>query len=61
VVVAGVNPVYGLYTGVFAPVIGAFLAGSSLMVIVATNELAVPTAGILASLGPQTRYELCSP
>jgi SulP family sulfate permease len=53
-VVAGVNPVYGLYTGVFAPVLGAFLAGSSLMVIVATNELAVPTAGILASLGPQT-------
>jgi sulfate permease, SulP family len=53
-VVAGVNPVYGLYTGVFAPVIGAFLAGSSVMVIVATNELAVPTAGILASLGPQT-------
>jgi sulfate permease, SulP family len=53
-VVAGINPVYGLYTGVFAPVIGAFLAGSSLMVIVATNELAVPTAGILASLGPQS-------
>jgi SulP family sulfate permease len=53
-VVAGVNPVYGLYTGVFAPVIGAFLAGSSLMVIIATNELAVPTAGILASLGPQS-------
>jgi sulfate permease, SulP family len=50
-VVAGVNPVYGLYTGVFAPVIGAFLAGSSLMVIVVTNELAVPTAGILASRG----------
>ena len=52
-VVAGVNPVYGLYTGVFAPVIGALLAGSSLMVITVTNELAVPTAGILATLGPQ--------
>jgi SulP family sulfate permease len=52
-VVAGVSPAYGLYTGVFAPVIGALLAGSSLMVITVTNELAVPTAGILVSLGPQ--------
>ena len=52
-VVAGVSPAYGLYTGVFAPVIGALLAGSSLMVITVTNELAVPTAGILAGLGPQ--------
>jgi SulP family sulfate permease len=52
-VVAGVSPAYGLYTGVFAPLIGALLAGSSLMVITVTNELAVPTAGILASMGPQ--------
>jgi sulfate permease, SulP family len=52
-VVAGVSPAYGLYTGVFAPLIGALLAGSSLMVITVTNELAVPTAGILAGLGPQ--------
>ena len=52
-VVAGVSPAYGLYTGVFAPLIGTLLAGSSLMVITVTNELAVPTAGILAGLGPQ--------
>jgi SulP family sulfate permease len=52
-VVAGVSPAYGLYTGVFAPLIGALLAGSSLMVITVTNELAVPTAGILASMWPQ--------
>jgi len=52
-VVAGVSPAYALYTGVFAPLIGALLAGSSLMVITVTNELAVPTAGILASMGPQ--------
>ena len=52
-VVAGVSPAYGLYTGVFAPLIGALLAGSPLMVITVTNELAVPTAGILADLGPQ--------
>jgi len=52
-VVAGVSPAYGLYTGVFAPLIGALLAGSSLMVITVTNELAVPIAGILASMWPQ--------
>jgi SulP family sulfate permease len=52
-VVAGVSPAYGLYTGVFAPLIGALLAGSSLMVITVTNELAVPTAGILAGLEPR--------
>ena len=49
--VAGINPVHGLYTGMVAPFAGALFAGSSFMVIVATNELAVPTGGILASLG----------
>ena len=40
--VAGINPVHGLYTGMVAPFAGALFAGSSFMVIVATNELAVP-------------------
>jgi SulP family sulfate permease len=48
-VVAGVSPTYGLYTGVFAPLIGALVAGSSFMVITVTNELAMPTGEILAS------------
>jgi SulP family sulfate permease len=50
--VAGVSPIYGLYTGVFAPVIGGLLAGSSFIVITVTNELAMPTGGILAAFGP---------
>jgi sulfate permease, SulP family len=50
--VAGVSPVYGLYTGVFAPVIGGLLAGSSFIVITVTNELAVPTGGVLAAFEP---------
>ncbi len=49
--VAGVNPVHGLYTGIVASFVGAVLAGSSFMVIVATNELAVPTGEILANFG----------
>jgi SulP family sulfate permease len=48
-VVAGVSPTYGLYTGVFAPLIGALVAGSSFMVITVTNELAMPTGEVLAS------------
>jgi len=49
---AGVSPIYGLYTGVFAPVIGGLLAGSSIIVITVTNELAMPTGGILAAFEP---------
>jgi SulP family sulfate permease len=52
--VAGVSPIYGLYTGVFAPVIGGLLAGSSFIVITVTNELAMPTGGILAAFGPES-------
>src|SRR5579864_1800991 len=50
--VAGVSPIYGLYTGVLAPVIGGLLAGSSFIVITVTNELAMPTGGILAAFEP---------
>ena len=49
--VAGVNPVYGLYTGITAPIVGALTAGSTFMVVVATNELAIPTGAILGDLG----------
>jgi SulP family sulfate permease len=52
--VAGVSPIYGLYTGVFAPAVGALLAGSSFIVITVTNELAMPTGGILAAFGPES-------
>jgi SulP family sulfate permease len=52
--VAGVSPIYGLYTGVFAPVIGGLLAGSSFIVITVTNELAMPTGGILAAFEPES-------
>ena len=47
--VAGINPIHGLYAGIVAPLVAALLTGSSFMVIVATNELAVPAGAILAS------------
>jgi SulP family sulfate permease len=49
--VAGVSPVHGLYTGIIAPVVGALTTGSSFMVIIATNELAIPTGSIIAAFG----------
>lgn len=49
--VAGVSPAYALYTGIVAPIVGTLTAGSSFLVIIATNELAIPTGSILAGLG----------
>jgi sulfate permease, SulP family len=49
--VAGVSPVHGLCTGIIAPLVGTLTAGSSFMVIIATNELAIPTGSIIGTLG----------
>src|SRR5215468_994260 len=47
---SGVNPIYGLYTGVLPPILGGLVSGSVLFQITATNELAVPTGRVLAGL-----------
>ena len=49
--VAGVNPVYGLYSGVTPHLVGALSAGSVLMIVTVSNEMAVTTASSLESLG----------
>jgi len=51
--VSGVNPIYGLYTGVLPPILGGLVSGSVFMQIIATNELAVPTGHILRTLRGQ--------
>jgi len=51
--VSGVNPIYGLYTGVLPPILGGLVSGSVFMQIIATNELAVPTGHILGTLRGQ--------
>jgi SulP family sulfate permease len=53
--VAGVAPSFALYTGILAPIVGTLGAGSSFLVIIATNELAIPVGSILAGLG-DTRF-----
>lgn len=51
-VVAGVDPVYGLYAGSVTVIVGALLASSRLMVVTATNALALVTAEKIGALGP---------
>ncbi|RPH67864.1 MAG: SulP family inorganic anion transporter [Myxococcaceae bacterium] len=47
---SGVNPIFGLYTGILPPIVGGLLSGSVLLHVVATNELAVPTGRIVSGL-----------
>ena len=56
--VSGVNPIYGLYTGVLPPILGGLVSGSVFMQIIATNELAVPTGHILGTLRGQDATHL---
>lgn len=46
--VAGINPVYGLYTAAFSTAIGALLTGSSYLKVMLSNVLAVSIYSILA-------------
>ena len=47
-IIAGVNPIYGLYTGFLPPIVAAFTTGSVFMQVIATNELSIPIGRIAA-------------
>jgi SulP family sulfate permease len=49
--VAGVDPVYGLYTGVITTIVASLTGSTSLMVVTLTNALALVTGETLAGLG----------
>jgi SulP family sulfate permease len=49
-IVAGVNPVYGLYAATFATAIGALLTGSSYLKVMLSNILAVSIYSVLAPI-----------
>ena len=51
-VVAGVDPVYGLYAGSVSLLVGSLFASSSLLVVTATNALALVAADNIGALGP---------
>ena len=42
--VAGVNPVYGLYTGMVSTIVASLTVSTSLVVVTLTNALALVTA-----------------
>ncbi len=50
--VAGVNPIYGLYTGMVTTIVAALTGSTSLMIVTLTNAMALVTADALAGLGP---------
>jgi SulP family sulfate permease len=49
-VLAGVNPVYGLYASIFGPIGGGFTASTRLMVITTTSAAAVAAGSALADV-----------
>lgn len=49
--VAGVDPVYGLYAGSVTVLVGSLFASSTLLVVTATNALALVTAEKIGVLG----------
>jgi SulP family sulfate permease len=60
--VAGVDPVYGLYAGSVTVLVGSLMASSTLLVITATNALALVAADKIGALGGGwTRRWPCSP
>lgn len=49
--VAGVDPIYGLYAGSITVIVGSLLASTSLLMVTATNALALVTADKIGALG----------
>ncbi len=49
--IVGINPIYGLYTGIIATIIGALSTGSPFMVVTLTNTLAISAASVLTETG----------
>ncbi len=48
--VAGVNPIYGLYTGMLTTLVASLTANTSLLIVTSTNALALVTADHLGDL-----------
>ena len=48
--VAGVNPVYGLYTGMVTTIVASLTGSTSLLIVTLTNALALVTADAIAGL-----------
>jgi SulP family sulfate permease len=49
--IAGVNPVYGLYSGMVATLTAALTTGTILMISTLTSAIAIATASVIDSAG----------
>ena len=49
--VAGIDPVFGLYSGIVPPIVGALFTHSNFMMITVTGEMALVAGAVLLSLG----------
>ena len=51
---AGVNPVYGLYSGMISTIVASLTTGSILMISTLTSAIALSTASVLQVAGIQS-------
>ena len=51
--VAGVDPIYGLYTGMVTTIVASLGISTTLMIVTLTNALALVTADTLGALSPE--------
>ena len=51
--IAGVNPIYGLYTGMLTSIVASLTGSTSLLIVTLTNALALVTGEQLAALSPE--------
>ena len=51
--VAGVDPIYGLYTGMVTTIVATLTGSTSLMIVTLTNAMALVTADALSNLSPE--------
>lgn len=55
--IAGVSPIYGLYSGFIATAVGALAGSTAFMTVVPTNALALVVASTLGAVGPENPVE----
>jgi sulfate permease, SulP family len=56
-VLAGVNPIYGLYASMVGPVVGGLFASTALVVVTTTSAAALAAGSTLSSIAPADRPE----
>jgi sulfate permease, SulP family len=54
--IAGVNPIYGLYTAIIPAIVGALFGSSNFLVTGPTNPTALVTASVLLTFAGDARY-----